>query len=176
HIQAKYVVHSFSHRRLPIIIDDGLVDPSFGKGTVKITPAHDFNDYEVRKRHNAEFIDILNDDGTLNENAGRFKGFRHFQARRAIVDALKEMGLYIDTKDNPMIIPICSLSGEIIEPLMKPQWLSQTASSRSNQRLPNKDCSVGWAASRTGASRVSCGGVTACQRTSSGWRRLIFKM
>ncbi|RUS33808.1 hypothetical protein BC938DRAFT_483795 [Jimgerdemannia flammicorona] len=107
HLHGKYVIHPFNDRRLPIVIDDVLVDPTFGTGAVKITPAHDFNDYEVGKRHNLEFINILNDDGTLNENAGQFKGFRRFHARKAVVDALKEKGLYIDTKDNPMTVPIC---------------------------------------------------------------------
>ncbi|CAG8814208.1 4914_t:CDS:1, partial [Racocetra fulgida] len=58
---------------LPIVLDDIAVDMSFGTGAVKITPAHDFNDYEVGKRHNLEFINILNDDGTLNENASQFQ-------------------------------------------------------------------------------------------------------
>ncbi|RUP44102.1 LOW QUALITY PROTEIN: Aminoacyl-tRNA synthetase [Jimgerdemannia flammicorona] len=118
----KYVIQPFSGRRIPIIIDDVLVDPTFGTGAVKITPAHDFNDYEVGKRHNLEFINILNDDGTFNENAVQFKGYRRFHARKAVIEALKEKGLYIDTKDNIMTVPICSKSGDIIEPLMKPQW------------------------------------------------------
>lgn len=80
----------------------------FGTGAVKITPAHDTNDYEVGVRHKLEFINILNDDGTFNENAGeKFKGMKRFHARVAVVQALKDLGLYVETKDNPMQIPVC---------------------------------------------------------------------
>lgn len=96
---------------------------AFGTGAVKITPAHDANDYECGKRHGLEFINILNDDGTLNGNAGaQFKGMKRFHARVAVLKALEERGDYIETKDNPMTIPICSKSGDIIESVLRPQW------------------------------------------------------
>ena len=80
----------------------------FGTGAVKITPAHDPNDYEVGIRHGLEFINILNDDGTLNANAGeKFKGMKRFHARVEVVSLLKELGLFVEVKDNPMQIPIC---------------------------------------------------------------------
>lgn len=69
HLHGKFAKHPFVDRRLPIVADD-MVDKDFGTGAVKITPAHDPNDYEVGKRHNLEFVSILNDDGTLNANAG----------------------------------------------------------------------------------------------------------
>ena len=71
HLIGKYVVHPFNGRRIQIIADE-MVERDFGTGCVKITPAHDFNDYEVGKRHNLEFINILNDDGTINENGAPF--------------------------------------------------------------------------------------------------------
>ncbi|KAF9050760.1 valine-tRNA ligase [Hymenopellis radicata] len=102
---------------------DTMVDMEFGTGAVKITPAHDPNDYEVGMRHKLEFINIMNDDGTFNANAGeKFKGMKRFHARVAVVKALQDAGLYIETKDNPMQIPICSKSGDVIEPILKPQW------------------------------------------------------
>ncbi|CAG8433537.1 6732_t:CDS:10 [Ambispora gerdemannii] len=122
HLHGKYVVHPFNGRRLPIITDDVFVDMEFGTGAVKVTPAHDFNDYEVGKRHNLEFINILNDDGTVNENGAQFEGMKRFHVRRAIIDALKEKGLYVESKANPMTVPCCAKSGDIIEPLLKPQW------------------------------------------------------
>ncbi|KAG0223637.1 AP-1 adaptor complex sigma subunit Aps1 [Actinomortierella wolfii] len=122
HLHGKFVVHPFSGRRIPIITDDIVVDMAFGTGAVKMTPAHDFNDYEVGKRHNLEFINILNDDGTLNNNCGSFSGMKRFHARVAVLNALKEKGLYVDTKDNAMVVPVCSKTGDVIEPLMKPQW------------------------------------------------------
>ncbi|KZT30278.1 hypothetical protein NEOLEDRAFT_1174574 [Neolentinus lepideus HHB14362 ss-1] len=123
HLHGKFAVHPFLDRRIPIITDSIVVDMAFGTGAVKITPAHDPNDYEVGKRHDLEFINILNDDGTFNANAGpKFQGMKRFHARVAVIDALKEKGLFVDVKDNPMTIPICSKSGDIIEPVLKPQW------------------------------------------------------
>jgi valyl-tRNA synthetase len=94
---------------MPIITDATAVDMAFGTGAVKITPAHDPNDYETGVRHKLEFINILNDDGTLNANAGpEFAGMKRFHARNAVVKKLKEMELYVGAEDNPMSIPICS--------------------------------------------------------------------
>ncbi|KAL5522197.1 VAS1 [Sanghuangporus sanghuang] len=123
HLHGKFARHPFVNRRLPIVTDAEAVDMEFGTGAVKITPAHDPNDYEVGKRHGLEFINILNDDGTFNANAGeRFVGVKRFHARVQVVQALKDAGLYIETKDNPMQIPLCAKSGDIIEPVLKAQW------------------------------------------------------
>ncbi|KAL4402370.1 valine--tRNA ligase [Malassezia pachydermatis] len=123
HLHGKTLVHPFiADREVPIVTDSIVVDMEFGTGAVKITPAHDPNDYEVGKRHNLPFINILNDDGTLNANAGEFAGMKRFSARRAVVEALKTKGLYVETKDNPMVVPVCERSGDVIEPVMKPQW------------------------------------------------------
>jgi valyl-tRNA synthetase len=109
HLHGKFAKHPFIDRRIPIVTDSIIVDMAFGTGAVKITPAHDFNDYEVGKRHKLEFINILNDDGTFNANAGeKFNGMKRFHARVAVVKALKEAGLYVETKDNPMQIPVCA--------------------------------------------------------------------
>ncbi|KAJ3293623.1 hypothetical protein HK104_004319 [Borealophlyctis nickersoniae] len=121
HLHGKYVIHPFNNRRIPIITDD-YADPEFGTGAVKITPAHDFNDYNIGKRHNLEFINILTDDGLINENGAPFTGIRRFDARVAVQKALEEKGLYIETKDNKMQIPICTRSGNVVEPMLKPQW------------------------------------------------------
>ncbi|CEP20056.1 hypothetical protein [Parasitella parasitica] len=122
HLHGKYVVHPFLDRRIPIVTDDIAVDMEFGTGAVKITPAHDFNDYEVGKRHNLEFINLLNDNGTYNENAGPYQGMKRFHVRNKIIEDLKEKGLFVGVKENPMTVPVCSKSGDIIEPVMKPQW------------------------------------------------------
>ncbi|XP_020300510.1 valine--tRNA ligase isoform X2 [Pseudomyrmex gracilis] len=117
----KYVQHPFCDRRIPIIADK-FVDMNFGTGAVKITPAHDPNDYEVGKRHNLPFINILDDDGNIIGNYGKFTGMKRFEARVAIIDELTKRNLLIDIKDNPMVIPICSRSKDVVEPLVKPQW------------------------------------------------------
>lgn len=122
-LHGKLLQHPFiPDRQIPVVTDSIAVDMAFGTGAVKITPAHDPNDYEVGRRHKLPFINILNDNGTLNENAGEFAGMKRFTARRAVVEALKSKGLYVETKDNPMTVPVCSRSGDIIEPIMKPQW------------------------------------------------------
>ncbi|KAJ7803219.1 tRNA synthetases class I-domain-containing protein [Mycena olivaceomarginata] len=123
HLHGKFAKHPFVDRRIPIVTDDIIVDMEFGTGAVKITPAHDPNDYEVGVRHKLDFINILNDDGTFNANAGEtFKGMKRFHVRVAVIKALKDAGLYIETKDNPMQIPICNKSGDVVEPVLKPQW------------------------------------------------------
>ena len=78
-------------REIPVIADD-YVDKEFGTGCVKITPAHDPNDFEVGKRHNLEEINILNDDATINENGGKYAGMDRYEARKAMVEDLKEHG------------------------------------------------------------------------------------
>ncbi|KAJ7863189.1 hypothetical protein B0H13DRAFT_2254165 [Mycena leptocephala] len=103
----KFAKHPFVDRRIPLLPTILLSIWSLEPEPVKITPAHDPNDYEVGVRHKLEFINILNDDGTFNANAG---------------PTFKDAGLYIETKDNPMQIPICSKSGDVVEPVLKPQW------------------------------------------------------
>ncbi|KAK4332340.1 Valine--tRNA ligase, mitochondrial [Rhodotorula toruloides] len=123
HLHGKYALHPFLDRRLPIITDSIAVDMSFGTGAVKMTPAHDPNDYEVGMRHKLDFINILNDDGTLNANAGpEFEGMKRFHARKKVVEEMKKKGLYVGDAENPMSIPVCSKSGDFIESVMKPQW------------------------------------------------------
>ncbi|XP_046735279.1 valine--tRNA ligase isoform X2 [Diprion similis] len=121
HLVGKYVKHPFCDRKIPIITDD-FVEMEFGTGAVKITPAHDPNDYEVGKRHNLPFITIFDDAGNVIGNYGKFTGMKRFDARKAILQELTKRGLYIETKDNAMVVPICSRSKDVVEPLMKPQW------------------------------------------------------
>ncbi|XP_071039659.1 valine--tRNA ligase [Parasteatoda tepidariorum] len=121
HLHGKFVIHPFCSRRIPIICDD-FVEMEFGTGAVKITPAHDPADYEVGVRHKLPFINILNDDGTLNGNCAEFSGMKRFEARYKVLAALKEKNLYKETKDNPMVVPICSRSKDIVEPMLKVQW------------------------------------------------------
>lgn len=121
HLHGKFVKHPFVNRRLPIVLDE-MVDINFGTGAVKITPAHDPNDYEVGKRHNLPFITIFSDDGDIIGDYGKFTGMKRFDARKAVLASLKELNLYKDTQNNPMVVPICSRSKDIVEPLIKPQW------------------------------------------------------
>ena len=123
HLHGRYVRHPFCNRQFRIICDEK-VDKEFGTGAVKITPAHDFEDYEKGVRHNLEFINILTDDGLIVEGYGKFSGMKRFDARFAIRAELKELGLIVEEKpkSNPMKVPICSRSKDVVEPRIKEQW------------------------------------------------------
>ena len=132
----------FPERELAIVLDDVLVDMNLGTGCVKITPAHDPNDYECGKRHDLPFITILNVDGTIASEATPFHantgkssknekkitmpswvaGKPRYEARILVEEKLKEAGLFQDKYPKPMRLAICSRSGDIIEPLVQPQW------------------------------------------------------
>ncbi|CAN3483472.1 hypothetical protein DICA0_F32902 [Diutina catenulata] len=123
HLHGKFVLHPFLDRKIPIVTDKEAVDMEFGTGAVKITPAHDQNDYSTGKRNNLEFVNIYTDDGLLNDACGpEWAGMKRFDARAKVIEALKEKGLFEGQVDNEMTIPTCSRSGDIIEPLLKPQW------------------------------------------------------
>ncbi|KAI9575766.1 hypothetical protein GQX74_015702 [Glossina fuscipes] len=121
HLHGKYVKHPFCDRRLPIIADD-FVDMNFGTGAVKITPAHDLNDYEVGERHNLPSINIFTDEGRIVGDCGKFRLMRRFECRKKVLLALQELELYRRCDNNPMIVPFCSRSKDVVEPMIKPQW------------------------------------------------------
>jgi valyl-tRNA synthetase len=108
-------------RIIPIIADE-YVDMDFGVGVVKITPAHDPNDFEVGERHNLPKINIMNDDGTLNGNAGRYAGLDRFAARERIVDEFKRLGLFVKVERRGNAVGVHDRCGAIVEPLIKLQW------------------------------------------------------
>jgi valyl-tRNA synthetase len=122
HLHGKFVVHPFNGRKIPIVLDGELVNMDFGTGAVKITPAHDPNDNECGKRHNLEEITIFNEDGAVNENGGEYAGMMRYDCRVKLEADLKAKGLYVGKEDNEMQIPICSRSGDVIEPMLCPQW------------------------------------------------------
>ncbi|KAM9488338.1 valine--tRNA ligase [Clarias gariepinus] len=121
HLKGKVAIHPFCNRKLPIVFDD-FVDMEFGTGAVKITPAHDHNDYEVGVRHNLPFVNILDENGVLVNVPSPFLGMKRFEARKMVLQALKEKGQFKEIKDNPMVVPMCSRSKDIVEPFLKPQW------------------------------------------------------
>ena len=99
-----------------------LINVVFIVGAVKITPAHDPTDYDVGKKHNVPMLVIFNDDGEIVGDCTQFVGMKRFDARKAVLKALEERGLYRGTVDNPMVVPICSRSKDVVEPMLKPQW------------------------------------------------------
>ena len=108
-------------RELPIIADE-YVKMEFGAGALKITPAHDKNDFEIGERHHLEVINIMNTDGTINENGGGFEGLDRFEARDRIVKELEDGGYLIRTESYRHTVPISSRSKAVIEPLISRQW------------------------------------------------------
>ena len=122
HLIGKSVQLPLCDREIPIIADE-YVDPEFGTGCVKITPAHDFNDYEVGKRHNLEIINIFTDDALVNENAPEtYRGMDRFEARASIVDQLEALGLLERIEAHKLKIPRGDRSGVVIEPYLTHQW------------------------------------------------------
>ncbi|MBX3252270.1 MAG: valine--tRNA ligase [Myxococcales bacterium] len=122
HLHGCFGKHPFVDRLVPIITDAELVDMAFGTGVVKVTPAHDPNDFATGKRHGLEEINILNLDGTLNENGGPFAGMERFVARRAVKAKLDELGLARGSKKHVMTLPRSQRSGTIVEPMISTQW------------------------------------------------------
>ena len=122
----KHVTHPILHRTFPIIADADLVDPKFGTGAVKVTPAHSFEDFEVGKRHGLPLINILNLDGTLNGNAGEFAGQDRIKVRAALKAKLLALGLERGTEPHVMALGKCQRCGSVVEPLLSKQWFVKT--------------------------------------------------
>ena len=122
----KTCTHPFVPNRKLKIIADSYCDKDFGTGAVKITPAHDPNDFDIGKRHNLEFITIFTDDGNVCNTNTSYDGMKRFDVRKQIVEDLKKIGSYKETKDNPMVVPFCSRSKDIVEPMIKAQWFVNT--------------------------------------------------
>ncbi|GMV19106.1 MAG: valine--tRNA ligase [Polyangiaceae bacterium] len=122
HLHGKTLKHPFVEREIPVITDAILVDMSFGTGAVKVTPAHDFNDFATGKRHGLREINILNLDGSINAEGGSFQGQTVKQARKAVKAALAEKGLERGTKPHALMLPRCQRCNTVVEPMISTQW------------------------------------------------------
>ena len=120
-IVGKNVILPIMNRPIPVVADD-YVDMEFGTGAVKMTPAHDPNDFEVAERHNLEKIRVLSDEGKVNENGGKYAGMDRFAAREAIVEELKELGNLVSIEDYSHNVGKCYRCGTTIEPMISAQW------------------------------------------------------
>ncbi len=121
HLRGKKLMLPLMNREIPVV-EDTYVDMEFGTGVVKITPAHDPNDFEVGKRHELPIINIMNDDATINENGGKYAGMERYEARKAIVDELDSMGLLVKVEDYSHNVGTHDRCKTTIEPLVKQQW------------------------------------------------------
>ncbi|NOW03325.1 valine--tRNA ligase [Clostridium beijerinckii] len=121
HLIGKTVILPLVNREIPIVGDD-YVDLEFGTGAVKMTPAHDPNDFEVGKRHNLEIIRVMDDKGIINEKGGKYKGLDRYEARKAIVKDLEEAGLLVKVKDHAHNVGTHDRCGTTVEPIISKQW------------------------------------------------------
>ena len=121
HLVGKMLKLPLTDREIPVIADE-YVDKEFGTGCVKITPAHDPNDFEVGKRHNLEEINIMNDDATINELGGKYAGMDRYEARKAMVEDLKKQSLLVKVVPHSHSVGTHDRCGTTVEPMIKPQW------------------------------------------------------
>ena len=121
HLIGKRLKLPLTDREIPVVADE-YVDKEFGTGCVKITPAHDPNDFEVGKRHNLPEINIMNDDATMNELCGKYTGMDRYEARKAMVEDLKELGLLVKVVPHSHNVGTHDRCGTTVEPMIKPQW------------------------------------------------------
>jgi valyl-tRNA synthetase len=117
----KTVLLPLTNRRIPIVADP-YADPQKGSGAVKITPAHDFNDFEVASRHGLEAISVIDDKGVMNGNAGPYQGLDRFEARKRVLMDLGSKGLVLDDEPRVTPIPHCYRCGTVVEPFLSDQW------------------------------------------------------
>lgn len=176
HLIGKTVILPIVGREIPIIGDD-YVDMEFGSGAVKITPAHDPNDFEIGNRHNLERILVMNEDGTMNENAGKYQGMDRFECRKQIVKDLQEQGVLFKIEEHIHSVGHSERSGAVIEPYLSTQWFvkmqpladAAIALQKGEDKVNfvperfEKYIFTGWKISVIGVFRVSFGGATAFQ-------------
>ncbi len=121
HLIGKTAYVPVLNRPIPVIAD-AYVDREFGTGALKITPAHDFNDYEISQRHNLRLINVLNKDATMNANAGPYEGLDRFVCREKLWADMTALGLTIKVTDHTYIVPRSQRGGEVVEPMLSTQW------------------------------------------------------
>jgi valyl-tRNA synthetase len=127
HLIGKQVDLPLTGRKIPVIGDAILVDKEFGTGAVKVTPAHDFNDFETGQRHNLPAISILDKHGKINENAPeKYRGLTVLEARKAVLADLEAAGLLVETKAHTLSVGRCQRSNTVVEPLLSLQWFVKT--------------------------------------------------
>ncbi len=124
-VHGKRVMLPLMNREIPIILDE-LADPKFGTGAVKVTPAHDPNDFEAGKRHDLEKIKVIGEDGRMTTEAGPYAGMDRFEARRKVVEDLEDLGLIDKIEPYPLAVGKCQRCKTVVEPLVSTQWFVST--------------------------------------------------
>jgi valyl-tRNA synthetase len=122
----RHAILPFLGRSLPIVADEA-VDREFGTGAVKITPAHDFDDYQVARRHGLPMISVLDEDARMNEEAGEFAGLDRYDARAAVVERLRTLGALQGQRPHQLVVGRCDRCGTVVEPRLSVQWFIRAA-------------------------------------------------
>ena len=145
----KNVILPLLNKPIPVVADPH-ADPEFGTGVVKITPAHDPNDFEVGERHNLERINVLNEDGTMNKNAGKYEGLDRFTAREKIVNDLEKENLLIKIEEITHNVGHSERTGVMVEPYLSKQWFvkMRPLADRVLENQKNKDTKVNFVPER----------------------------
>ncbi|WP_227396724.1 valine--tRNA ligase [Jeotgalibacillus aurantiacus] len=148
HLIGKTVTLPIVGRDIPIVADD-YVDMEFGSGAVKITPAHDPNDFEIGNRHDLERVLVMNEDGSMNDNAGKYKGMDRFECRKQIVKDLQESGVLFDIEDHLHSVGHSERSGAVVEPYLSTQWfVKMEPLAKQAIELQNQEDKVNFVPSR----------------------------
>jgi valyl-tRNA synthetase len=121
HLHGKHVLLPLMNREIPIITDE-LAQPEFGTGAVKVTPAHDPNDFAAGKRHNLPQIDVMDEHAHMNQNAGAYAGLDRYEARKRVLADLQEQGFLVGEKDHTLALGKCDRCGTVVEPRLSEQW------------------------------------------------------
>eukprot|EP00095_Tigriopus_kingsejongensis_P000951 maker-scaffold360_size197209-snap-gene-0.41 protein:Tk00951 transcript:maker-scaffold360_size197209-snap-gene-0.41-mRNA-1 annotation:"hypothetical protein DAPPUDRAFT_328232" len=143
HLVGQKLRHPFRDELIPVIADS-YVDPDFGTGALKITPAHDQNDFAIGQRHNLPLMEVIDETGCINLAQSPFHGLPRFTARWKIIEALKSQGLFRCVKAHKMLVPTCSRSGDVIEKLVKPQWFVKCDQMAERARKSASDGSLAF--------------------------------
>ena len=143
HLHGKKVLLPLMKREIPIIVDE-LAQPEFGTGAVKVTPAHDPNDFEAGKRHNLPQIDVMDEHAHMNQNAGAYKGLDRFEARKRVLHDLKEQGFLVGEKDYTLALGKCDRCGTIVEPRLSEQWFVKVGplAARAKEVVENGEITI----------------------------------
>ncbi|MBZ5574632.1 MAG: valine--tRNA ligase [Acidobacteriia bacterium] len=143
HLHGKEVLLPLMNREIPIITDE-LAQPEFGTGAVKVTPAHDPNDFEAGKRHNLPQIDVMDLHAHMNQNAGAYAGLDRFEARKQVLADLREQGFLVGEKDYTIALGKCDRCGSVVEPRLSTQWFIKIApmAKRAAEAVENGEITI----------------------------------
>src|SRR5215472_11168978 len=143
HLHGQNVLLPLMNREIPIIVDE-LAQPEFGTGAVKVTPAHDPNDFEAGKRHNLPQIDVMDEHAHMNRNAGAYAGLDRFEARKRVLHDLKEQGFLVGEKEYTVALGKCDRCGTIVEPRLSEQWFVKVGplAQRAKEAVENGEITI----------------------------------